>query len=253
MGSPVANPLPLIALASYDLSLVDGTAFSMTNQDPEHPATKLGNGNPADVAKSLTDTTTVSITTDSSAVRGVALINTNAIAATVNGQTVVIPALDYDGQRIHGWGDFRLAELGPTTGWSIALTAAGGEPVWIGHIALLIDLLALNLKYGLKVGETRPGDTLLTTRLGSTLRSGAQIRTRWARGIVDLEADELTMRSLYASARGSILPMVLIPDEAKNDAWLVYLSSSLEVNYPDYGIRPVPLAFDEISGGPPNG
>lgn len=250
----MANPLPLISLATADLSLVEGTTFLMTNQDADYPATNLGDGNPAHVAKSTLDVTTITISTDSSAVQAVALINTNAVTATVNGNTVLIPSVDYDLQRIHGWADFRTSELGPGSSWNIALTSAGGAEVWIGHIALLTSLLPLNLKYGLAVGRHRPGDTTHVTRLGSALRSGVKIRTRWARGVVDLEEDEALMRNLEASAEGTIHPLILIPDEVVNDAWLVhYAASDFQLTYQNYSVREVPVSFEEQSSGPPNG
>lgn len=251
MGGAVANPLPLVGLAGDDLGLT--ASYAMSNEDADYPASNLAGGDPALVAKSSTTSTTITVTTGSQSVVGVALINTNAETATVNGQAVTIPSLDYDGQRVHGWIDRRTAPLGPTTTWSVALSRPSGV-VWIGHIALLVSLHALNLKYGLTVGRRRPGDVEIMTRLGSALRYGAQIRTRWAKGVVDLEDDEALLRTLEASAKGVVLPFLFIPDEASNDAWLVkFAANDWALSYPNYGVREVPLALEEISGGPPNG
>jgi hypothetical protein len=39
-----------------------------------------------------------------------------------------------------------------------------------------------------------------------------------------------------------------------NDAWYVsFAANDFKWGYPDYGVRPIPLAFEELSGGPPNG
>lgn len=256
----MANPLPLVALAGDDLTFAAGTsfAFEIDTEDTDYPATNLLTGDPAVVTKSTTNIMQLVVTTTSQNVVAVVLINTNATSAAVNdevsgSQAIVIPAVDYDGQRIHGWLDRQTAPLGPSTTWHIAISRTSG-PVWIGHIALLVDIHPLNLKYGLTVGRRRPGDTEIMTRLGSALRYGAQIRTRWARGMVDLEDDEALMRTLEASAKGVVLPFVFIPDEASNDAWLVkFASNDWALTYPNYGVREVPVAFEELSGGPPNG
>jgi hypothetical protein len=126
--------------------------------------------------------------------------------------------------------------------------------VWIGAIPLLTDIHELNLRYGLEMGRRRPGDTLLQTRGGSIIRHGYQIRTRWARGEVNLIENEDLLKRLEANAKGAILPFVFIPDEAVNDAWYVsFAANDFKWGYPDYDVRPIPLAFEEISGGPPNG
>jgi hypothetical protein len=109
------------------------------------------------------------------------------------------------------------------------------------------------LRYGLRVGEKRPGDLMIPTRLGSVIRHGADIRTRWARGTVDLLESESLMRALAASAKGSILPFLFIPDEATNDAWYVRHSGDFELAYPDLDVREVPFAVEEVASGPPNG
>lgn len=249
----MANPLPLVGLPGHDLTLLSATTFAMTNEDADYPAENLGDGNPANVAKSTTTSTTITITTASSSVVVAALINTNAETATVNGASVTIPTAELDEQRLHGWLDRRTAALGPTTTWTIALSRASGV-VWIGAIPLLTAVSELNLKYGLEQGRRRPGDIQIQTRLGSIVRHGSQIRTRWAKGVVDLIENEATLKQLEASAKGAILPFLFIPDEAVNDAWLVsFAANDFRWSYPDYDVRPIPLAFEELSGGPPNG
>jgi hypothetical protein len=61
------------------------------------------------------------------------------------------------------------------------------------------------------------------------------------------------LRELEAQAEGSLRPLLLIPDEAVNDAWYVQLSDEFSVGYTNIDVREMPLAFDELSGGPPNG
>jgi hypothetical protein len=249
----MANPLPLVGLPGQDLTLLPATTFSMTNEDAEYPAENLGDGDPANVAKSTTNTTTITITTTSASVVAAMLANTNAETASVQAVSVTVPAVDYDEQRIHPWLDRRTSPLGPSTTWTIVLSRASGV-VWIGAIPLLTDIHELNLRYGLEMGRRRPGDTLLQTRGGSIIRHGYQIRTRWARGEVNLIENEDLLKRLEANAKGAILPFVFIPDEAVNDAWYVsFAANDFKWGYPDYDVRPIPLAFEEISGGPPNG
>ena len=88
------------------------------------------------------------------------------------------------------------------------------------HIALITDLQPLNLKYGLQIGRRRPGDVRQVTRLGTRHDYGADIRTRWAKGVVDLEDDQSLVMDLDASAKGGVLPFLFIPDENENDAWI---------------------------------
>jgi hypothetical protein len=249
----VANPLPLVGLPSNDLTLVSTTTFSMTNEDAEYPAENLGDGDPANTAKSTTNTTTITITTSSASVVIGAIINTNATTVTINGVTVTIPAVELDGQRIHGWLDRRTTPLGPATTWTIVLTRPTGV-VWVGAIPLLTAVSELNLRYGLEMGRRRPGDTAIPTRMGSIMKHPADIRTRWAKGEVNLIENETLLKQHEASAEGFIGSFLFIPDEATNDAWYVsYAANDFKWGYPDYDVRPIPLAFEELSGGPPNG
>lgn len=247
----MANPLPLVALTSADISLT--ASVSMSNEDADYPAENLLDGDPANVAKSTTNSTTVTFTTPSSTVVAAALINTNAETATINGVSITIPALDDDGQRLHGWLDRRLVPLGPTTSWAIALSRSSGV-VWIGAVPILTDIEELNLRYGLQLGRTRPGDVIIKTRLGSLIKHQQTIRTRWAKGQTWDEASFAILDALEASARGPMFPFVFIPDEATNDAWYVALDADdYAVTYPDYGVREVDFKVTELSGGPPNG
>lgn len=247
----MANPLPLVAWPGDDA--VWAASVGMSNEDAEYPAVNIQNADPADVAKSTTNTTTITITTASITPVAIAIINTNATTATINGDTIAIPGLELDGQRVHGWLDMRGSPSGAGTSWTLVLSRASGV-VWVGRVCLLTDIHELNLRYGLQVGRKRPGDVQIATRLGSLIKHGAQIRTRWARGEVNLIEDESMLKALEASAKGSLLPFLFIPDEVTNDAWFVSLvANDFAVSLPDYDVRAVPLAFEELSGGPPNG
>lgn len=245
-----ANPLPLVALPGDDAVWLG--SVSMSNQDAAYPATNVQNADPADVAKSTTTSTTITITTTSTAAVAIALINTNATTATVNGNAVTIPALDADGQRVHGWLDRRTTPITATT-WTIALSVVSGV-VWIGRIVIVSAIYELPFKYGLQLGRLRPGDVEMRTRRGSVIRHGAQIRTRTAQGSVDLDTLEPVLRGLEESSKGSLLPFLFIPDEATNDAWWVtFRANDFAVTYANIDVREIAVAFEELSSGPPNG
>jgi hypothetical protein len=251
----VANPLPLVALAGDNLALV-ASSFSIGDEDPDYPADNLAEANPAKPAKSTALSASVSIVTPAATIVAAALFNTNAtqaaIAAGGPAEFFAIPDLDLDGQRVDPWLDLRASPLGPATTWSIGLEA--DDPVVIGQIALLVALHPLNLKYGLRRGRKRPGDVEHVTRSGTVLRSGANIRTWWARGLADLEEDETLHRNLEASAKGSLIPFVFIPDENTNEAWFGrFASNDFEIGLSNYSLREFPFQFDQMSSGPPNG
>jgi hypothetical protein len=242
--------MPLVALPGYDLSLTG--SVSMTNEDDEYPAENIQDGDPANVAKSTTNTTTFTITTASSSIVAAAAINTNAETVTVNAQSLTVPALDNDGQRIHGWLDRRTVPLGPTTTWTIVLTRSTGV-VWVGAIPLLEQIEELPLKYGLQMGRNRPGDEIIRTRLGSLIKHGQTIRTRWARGSVWDESPSL-LDQLEASSQGPILSFVFIPNEDVNDAWYVaFDTDDYAVSYHTIDHQEIGFRVTELSGGPPNG
>jgi len=247
----VPNPLPLVALPGDDA--VWTATVAMSTEDAAFPASNLKTGDPAEVAKSTGTSTTITITTSSITPVAVALINTNAELASINGDPIAIPALDPDGQRKHAWMDMRGSPSGTGTSWTIVLSRASGV-VWCGRIVLATAIYDLNLKYGLKRGRKRPGDIEMRTRLGSVVRYGAQIRTRWASGVVDLIENETLLAQLEASAKGSLLPFLFVPDELTNDAWFVtFTANDFVVTIPDYDVRESPLSFEELSSGPPNG
>ena len=246
----MANPLPLVALAGDDA--VTTATISMTNEDADFPAENAQNYNPAHLAKSTTTTTTFTITTSSIEPVAVALIQTNAETATLNGNAITIPALDSDGQRIHPWLDMRGSPLASGTTWTLVLSKASGT-VFIGRICLVVALHELNVRYGWEVGRNRPGETTIETRGGSILKHTMELRSRWAQGVVNLLEDEALLASLDSSAKGSNIPYLLIPDEVVNDAWYVRQSSPYRKGYPDIDVRETPLRFDELSNGPVNG
>jgi len=176
------NPQPLIALTTDDL-LNERVDLSMTTEDPDYPTENLLDDDPETVTKSTTNTTTITMNFDLGFIGapvavGVALINCNAVTASINGGSattpIVMPGLEFGyGPRLHAW--TRLTSTVPDWNWYLTLTRPSGI-VWIGRIVLVTALRPLNVQYGFKLGELRPGRTKLTTRLGSTIIHDPEIR-----------------------------------------------------------------------------
>src|SRR5580765_2412721 len=118
------NPQPLIALTTDDL-LNERVDLSMTNEDPDYPTENFLDDDPETVAKSTTTTTTITMDFNlgfisAPVVVGVALINTNAVTASIAGggatTTIPIPGLEFGyGDRLNAW--TRLTGTVPDFTW----------------------------------------------------------------------------------------------------------------------------------------
>lgn len=256
----MANPQPLIARVTDDL-LNERVDLSMTNEDAAYPTENLLDDDPATVTKSTTSTTTITLDFNLGFIGApvavaVALINTNAVTASITGggatTTIPIPGLEYGyGDRLNPW--TRLTGTTPDFTWDVTI-ARPSDPVWIGRIVLLTALHPCNLRYGLTLGVLRPGRNIITTRLGSRILYDPEIRQRIATGVVRLDDDELLLRELDAGSRGMRKPFLFIPDEGVNDAWWVtQTADEFAVTYPNLDETEIPLALEELSMGPPQG
>lgn len=248
--APVLNPQPLITSPADNL--IWDAGLVATNEDPAYPIENVQSVSPVGPFKSTTGTSTITITP---AVGGTPLylgIGSNAASGTFAGNAITFPGREADGQWLNPRVDLRTLTLGASP-WSLVLTTGGGVlRVW--WICLVTAVHELNVSYGWQTGRKRPGEVTVTTKLGTVIKHSADIRTRWAKGVVNLSADETMLKAIDAGAWGSYLPFMLIPDEAVNDAWFVRFSSSdFSVSVPNFDVRDIPLAFDELSSGPPNG
>lgn len=249
--APTLNPQPLITSPADDL-IWDAT-LSMTNQDAAYPASNAQGMMPIPPAKSTTNTTTFTITPASGGTPVyLSLHHTNAMTGTFAGNAITFPGVEADGQRLNPRLDLRL--LAPGAGpWSLVLTRTSGV-VFVGRICLVTAVHGLNVAYGWQVGKRRPGEVTVETRLGSVIKHHADIRTRWGKGVVNLSSDEAILKAIDAGAWGSYLPFMLIPDEAVNDAWFCrFTSSDFSSAVPNFDVRDIPVAVEELSMGPPNG
>lgn len=245
------NPQPLITSPVDDI--IWAASLSMTNQDSAYPITNAQGVAPVPPAKSTTTTTTITITPAGGAGTPIylSLHGTNAASGTFEGHTITFPGTEADGQRLNPRLDLRL--LAVSSPYTLVLTSASGV-VKVGRICLVSAVYPLNVVYGWQTGRRRPGEITVTTRLGTVITHSADIRTRWAKGVVNLSSDEVILKAIDAGAWGTYKPFMLIPDEAVNDAWFVrFASSDFSTAIPNYDVRDIPVAFDELSSGPPNG
>lgn len=247
----MANPLPLYSTPNDDLIWAAG--LSMTNENAEYPVENAQGVAPVPPAKSTTTTTTITITTPSARPVYLALHNTNATSGTFNGNAITFPGLDAEGQRLGPRLDLRTLIVANGTSWTLVLTVASGV-VWVGRISLVTAVYELNIKHGTwQVGRRRPAEVTIETRGGHVLKHAYGVRTRWAKGVVDLLEDEADISGLDLKANGSVLPFLLVPDEATNDAWFVRQTTDYAKAYSEYDVRTTSLTFEELTTGPPNG
>lgn len=250
----VLNPQPLITSPVDDLIWAAGLVA--TNADAAYPITNAQSSSPVPPFKSTTNTTTITITPAGGSPGPtpvyLSLHGTNATSGTFDGHTITFPGQESDTQWLNPRLDLRLLSVGASP-WDLVLTASSGV-VKVGRICLVTAVYPLNVSYGWQTGKKRPGEITVTTRDGTVIKHSADIRTRWARGVVNLSSDEAVFRLLDAASVGSMRPFMLIPDEAVNDAWFVRnASSDFSVAVPNFDVRDIPVAFDELSMGPPNG
>lgn len=247
-----------LALPSEDMMWT--AVVSMTNEDPDprYDAQQIKDGDPSTVAKSTETSTVITIGLGSVVTpRAVFLFNTNATTAAIaNGaglnQAIPMPALDADGQRVHPWLDLGgFANVGDDV-FTVTLSRPSGV-VWIGRIALVTAIYDVNWEADqVRFGVDRPGGVVIQTRLGSLIQHESGIRSRWAEGTMRLEEDAPLYRSLEKAARGSLLPFPFVPFVDVYDAWWVHWPSAFTERMRS-PFTEIPIRFQEISNGPPNG
>jgi len=139
------------------------------------------------------------------------------------------------------------------TSWTLVLSRSAGI-VWVGRISLVTAVYPLDIKHGTwQVGRRRPAEITIETRGGHVLKHSYGVRTRWAKGVVDLIDDEAAISAMDLKATGSVLPFLLVPDENENDAWFVRQTTEYAKDYAEYDVRATSLMFEELSSGPVNG
>ena len=201
--------------------------FSMTNENATYPATNGNDKDPADPLKATTTSTVITITFSGNVVlQAIALINHNLVGSTCTlanaagySQTITIPARTSDGQCVNAWRDMRTDANTTDDIWTLTITGASAN-VAIGEIVLVTTLNELNWRYGVEFAAIHPA-IQLTTFYRSRLTYDTGIRIRRASGQLRKETDKATLLSIWQQAKGPVLPFLLIPELANNDAWMV--------------------------------
>ncbi len=232
--------------------------FSMTNQDGTYPATYGNDKDPANPLKSTTTSTVITITFSGNVVlQAIALINHNLVGATCTlanaagySQTITIPARTSDGQCVNAWRDMRLDANTTDDIWTLTITGASAN-VAIGEIVLVTTLSELNWRYGVEFASIHPA-IQLTTFYQSKVTYDTGIRVRRASGQLKKDTDKATLLSLWQQTKGPVLPFLLIPELANNDAWMVrFAEQELEWHPQAPLATDVSVVVEELSSGLP--
>lgn len=224
------------ALPSDDLA---GLASSVTAsaEDAEYPATNLiapsytGHLNlPSRPAKLTTPSGSWTLTFDSPiTVVAAALIYHNfdaGLDVTLDAggfsQAIPIPAKPGDGD---DWTLSPWITFDPETqdAWTLTVAGTNSQPAQVGRLLLLGALRQIesDVRWGVEEQEERTIITHATEFGVETIADMYNLRRRLTGefGYRNAEASELL--TLWRTARIRVLPWLLIPDEAVNDAWFV--------------------------------
>lgn len=195
------------------------STLSMGDADPSYPAANGNNRNPADPLKATDGSTT--ITWGAVALQAFAIINHNLSTASLNGNAITIPARLADGQSVGPWIDLRL--IG---GSFSSLAATSASNVAIGELVGVQTLVEVYLRPdgSLTFEEDWPHDEI-ETFYKSKIKYEKGIRIRRGIGTVMRDADRAALRSLWLGAKGGLYPVLLIPEQDKNDAIYGYLKN----------------------------
>lgn len=229
----------------------------MTNQDSTYPATNGNDKEPANPLKSTTTGTVITMTFSGNVtLEAIAIINTNlsvnATLANGNGysQSIVSPSRTSDGQPVNGWRDMRTDANTTDDVWTLTISGNSAN-VAIGEILLISDLFELGWLYGVEFAASHPAITI-TTFYGSKTMYDTGVRVRRANGTVNLESDRSALQTLWQATKGQVLPFLLVPEKAVNDAWCVRFSEA-EFLWTMQGPTQtdMPMVLEELSNGLP--
>lgn len=182
--------------------------------------------------------------------QAIGFINTDATAIQLtnnNGLNVAIsiPAIPLDGRKKDPWIDLRVIGSSASQ-WNVALTGPTG--VGIGRIALALNVRELEFLLATpKRKHTHPVIRHVTDGHVSW-RYGRALRVRQWAGVIGRPTYEAEALDLEDANQGSRYGSLLIPDIDVNDAWLVELTSTTEVEYGDGGIG-IQMDFQELQKG----
>lgn len=228
--------------------LIRTATLVATAEDSAYPVENLQDGDPASVFKAGATATTVTATHTSAVRRLAGMINTSNLAGatvTVGGVTFTVPARTADGQCVNG---FLALSLGAATSTAFAISGASVN-VQIGELVLASAVTELEWMYGVEF-VARRRSSRQRTFLGSDLVYDTGIRQRRASGRVLRDGARAAITALWESAKGDVLPFLLVPDQSVNDAWYVRFVSG-DQRYARVGpnATEMPIDVEEVSMG----
>lgn len=256
MASPQAYARPGDDVApSATWSVTSGAAAT------GYPASNVGNRNPAKPFKATGTSATLRATFGSAQVLvGVVLVNHNLAGAGAvsiasgSGLSQPVPiAANSGGQCTNAVLDFSSASLGQRTSTTFDVAVSGGVlgNVAIGEIVLLTAIRDLTWIWGV---TTRPKRLVKRQQTfgGTHLLYNKRVRVYTFSGQTDLQSEEAAMRVLEEEAQGEVLPWVLWPDRAVNQAHYVqFAPGTFAWTHQSFGFTDIPIEAEELSMGPP--
>lgn len=219
--SRYAAPLNEWVVPEGTLSWASGTV------DASYPASEAKDGDSASATKITGTSGTLRATLGGSRLAvGAAIFWTNATSISLqNGAGLNVAmtpmARDGDGYINASWIDLTGIALTTSNVWDWVLSKSGSQPIEVGEIRLVKTWSDIPLLYGIKTARRRPGNELLTTRLGSELEWVSNVRAEAWGGTLNQHDYLDAMRELEAQSSGSRMPFVLIPNTTINRAVLV--------------------------------
>lgn len=254
------------ALPSDDVA---GTASSVaaSAEDPEYPASNLvaptntGHLNlPSRPAKLVSTSGTWTVTFSAPVtVEAVALIYHNLdagldVTLEPGGGTpvaITIPTHPEDGWPLNPWVEF---EAQTSATWVLSINAANSLDVNVGRMLLINTLrqLETDLRWGAEELEDFPLVEHATELGVETLYELTGRRRSFSGELKVRDAEAPSLVSLARSARGRILPWLLIPDEDANDACLVrFVEGRWSRTRETVNFNTFPFRAQELSRGLP--
>jgi hypothetical protein len=228
--------------------VIDGATLSMTSSDSEYPVDNIKVHDPAIVAKATGTSSTITVGTTSITPVGVAIINHNWTALTLNGTNVPLASRTSGGLVVNSWLDMRGLGFGTSTTWNFAATSSG--QLTIGRLVLLEDIHILNwLVNGLQFEEQQPNITI-PTFYQAKIKYERGIRIRSWKGVSRKDADRTALLDLWAAAKGQIDPWLLIPDASVNDAlWVQFKNDKISEGVLEHSVSDLVIEVEELGMG----
>jgi hypothetical protein len=203
------------------------TGLSMTNADPDYPASNGLTNDPSEPMHANGTSSTITLTSASIVAEALFLINIgNLSGATLllNGGGAVnvpipVPSRGSDGHGKNAWLDL-TPYTGSTTTRTITITGAPSNQIGIGRIFLAEQLRTLHVLAGPQFRHSHI-DVPVKTVMGYNFITSKGVKNRSVDISIKRAAEQAQLEVLYDSCKGRLLPFPLVPWDDRNDAWWV--------------------------------